>query len=123
MVVSKCIYMTIINLCCRNKINDGNKNKLRTIEAQIVQKLKNNERQPKLLVLIRPVEIIDFLVRVKLSHRPHGFLLPRQNSSSFEVFSLKFPKIWVGYVFFKWYFEKKVGRSGDGKRNNLLGWP
>ena len=83
MVVSKCIYMTIINLCCRNKINDGNKNKLRTIEAQIVQKLKNNERQPKLLVLIRPVEIIDFLVRVKLSHRPHGFLLPRQNSSSF----------------------------------------
>ena len=42
---------------------------------------------------------------------------------TFEVFSLKFPKIWVGYVFFKWYFEKKVGRSGDGKRNNLLGWP
>ena len=28
------------------------------------------------------------------------------------LFSLKFPKIWVGYVFFKWYFEKKcVGRA------------
>ena len=28
------------------------------------------------------------------------------------LFSLKFPKIWVGYVFFKWYFEKQwVGRA------------
>ena len=28
------------------------------------------------------------------------------------LFSLKFPEIWVGYVFFKWYFEKKwVGRA------------
>ena len=28
------------------------------------------------------------------------------------LFSLRFPKIWVGYVFFKWYFEKKwVGRA------------
>ena len=28
------------------------------------------------------------------------------------LFSLKFPKIWVGYVFFKWYFEKKwVGQA------------
>ena len=55
MTVPKCIY-----LCCRNKINfitntsvcgdnwhDGNKNSLRTIEAQIVQKLKNNEPRPK----------------------------------------------------------------------------
>ena len=25
---------------------------------------------------------------------------------------MKLPKIWVGYVFFKWYFEKKwVGRA------------
>ena len=29
-----------------------NKNSLRTIEAQIVQKLKNNEARPNLLVLI-----------------------------------------------------------------------
>ena len=27
--------------------HDANKNNLRTIEAQIVQKLKNNEAQPK----------------------------------------------------------------------------
>ena len=28
------------------------------------------------------------------------------------LFSLKFPKIWVGYIFFKVYFEKKwVGRA------------
>ena len=27
--------------------HDGNKNNLRTIEAQIVQKLKNNEARPK----------------------------------------------------------------------------
>ena len=28
-------------------------------------------------------------------------------------------------VFFKWYFEKpNLGRvEGNGKRNNLLGWP
>ena len=30
-----------------------NKNSLRTIEAQIVQKLKNNEARPNLLVLIK----------------------------------------------------------------------
>ena len=40
------IRTAIINLCCRNTINDGNENKFRTIEAQIVQKL-NNEPQPK----------------------------------------------------------------------------
>ena len=28
-------------------MNEGNKNNLRTIEAQIVQKLKNNEARPK----------------------------------------------------------------------------
>ena len=32
------------------------------------------------------------------------------------LFSLKFPKIWVGYVFFKWYFEKKwFGRAMGGE--------
>ena len=25
--------------------------------------------------------------------------------------------------FFFFYFSKKMGRSGDGKRNILLGWP
>ena len=52
--------MAIINLCCRNRINfitntsicgdnwhDGNKNSLRTIEAQFVQKLKSNELWPR----------------------------------------------------------------------------
>ena len=34
-------------------IRDRNKNNLRTIEALIVQKLKNNEPRPKLLVLIK----------------------------------------------------------------------
>ena len=41
--------MAIMNLCCRNEINFITmfKNNLRTIEAQIVRKLKNNEAQPK----------------------------------------------------------------------------
>ena len=43
------VYTAIINLCRRNKNIDGNKNKLRTIEAQIVQKRKNNEPQPKFI--------------------------------------------------------------------------
>ena len=34
-------------------IRDRNKNNLRTIEALIVRKLKNNEPRPKLLVLIK----------------------------------------------------------------------
>ena len=29
----------------------------------------------------------------------------------------------VNMEFFFFYFSKKMGRSGDGKRNILLGWP
>ena len=32
-------------------------------------------------------------------------------------------KIGVGFVFFKWYFEKKLVGLDDGKQNNLLGRP
>ena len=41
-----CFMTAIVNLCCRNIINDGNQNNLKTIEAKIVLKLKINE--PKL---------------------------------------------------------------------------
>ena len=27
------------------------------------------------------------------------------------------------FFYFFFYFSKKMGRSGDGKRNILLGWP
>ena len=36
-------------------IHDGNKNNLRTIEAQIVQKCKNNEPRPNLLILTKKI--------------------------------------------------------------------
>ena len=36
------------------------------------------------------------------------------------LFSLKFPKIWVGYVSFKWYFEKG-GSVGRWETNQFIG--
>ena len=39
--------MTVLNYEVYPHWHDGNKNNLRIIEAQIVQKLKNNEAQPK----------------------------------------------------------------------------
>ena len=39
------------------------------------------------------------------------------------LFSLKFPKIWVGYVFFKWYFEKKWVDRAMGNKTIYWHWP
>ena len=47
MTVPKCIYGNnkpmLCTSICGDNWHDGNKNNLRTTEAQIVQKLKNNE--------------------------------------------------------------------------------
>ena len=46
MTVLKCMYVIYTSIC-GNNWHDGNKHNLRTIEGQIVQRLKNNEHLPK----------------------------------------------------------------------------
>ena len=47
MTVPKCTVYMLYTSVCGDNWHDRNKNNLRTIEAQIVQKLENNESRPK----------------------------------------------------------------------------
>ena len=54
---------------CGDNWHDGNKNNLRTIEAEIVQKLKNNETRPKFTGSYKKEKRVEFDLQ-SVSHTP-----------------------------------------------------
>ena len=67
-------------------------------------------------MLIKDKDITSHQLYMLLTKQDRVLILPSLTSFfDYNEVNLEF--------FFLFYFSKKMGRSGDGKRNILLGWP
>ena len=80
--------------------HDGNKNNLRIIEAQIVQKRKNNEARPKFTGSYKKAGIISKKLRVLLVAKSQRILTI---SLTIKFWSSQF----ISNIHFKLHFEQK----------------